>query len=57
MVLYCASILAIFVHFPIKLSEYLLILLHWFEGQSTMVTSGLDKSAQSTLAVTDERQL
>ena len=40
-----------------KLSEYLVILEHWSDGHSTMVTSGLDTSAQSTLAVTDGRQL
>ena len=48
---------AIIVYFPMKLSEYLVILEHWSDGHSTMVTSGLDTSAQSTFAVTDGRQL
>lgn len=48
---------AIIIHFPMKLSEYLVILEHWSDGHSTMVTSGLDTSAQSTLAVIDGRQL
>ena len=54
---FCYFILAIIVHFPMKLSEYLLILEHCFDPHSTMVTSGPDTSAQSILAVTDGRQL